>query len=326
MRKGKKLSVLGAALAMTVLILDGKTALTGAAEGIELCTKVVIPSLFPFFVLSVYLMGILEGTNLPVLVLLGRWSGFSKGIEKLMIPAFLGGYPVGAKCVTEAWKAGVLDRDNAQKMLSFCSNAGPAFIFGMVASIFSEIWMVWALWAIHILSACLVARCIPTDSKSLFVGESKEISFSSALASSVTVMMQVCGWVILFRILMGFLDRWFLWMLSPVTRAWIVGILELSNGCCELAAVENEKLRFMICAGMLAWGGICVSMQTASVTGGLSLAYYVTGKSLQTVFSLLIAAGTIYGTHWILLLAAMILIFLPGNRRNNSSNLGLIGV
>ena len=46
-----------AGAAMLMLILDGRTALTGAAEGIDLCIRTVIPALFPFFVLSPLLMG-----------------------------------------------------------------------------------------------------------------------------------------------------------------------------------------------------------------------------------------------------------------------------
>ena len=36
------------AAGMLVLILDAKTALAGAKEGIQLCLYTVIPSLFPF--------------------------------------------------------------------------------------------------------------------------------------------------------------------------------------------------------------------------------------------------------------------------------------
>ena len=41
-----------AAIVMLILILDGRCALYGAAEGLELCIRTVIPSLFPFFFFS----------------------------------------------------------------------------------------------------------------------------------------------------------------------------------------------------------------------------------------------------------------------------------
>ena len=46
---------------MLALILDGRTAIDGARQGIELCLRTVIPSLFPFFVLSILLTSSLLG-------------------------------------------------------------------------------------------------------------------------------------------------------------------------------------------------------------------------------------------------------------------------
>ena len=60
--KTNKLACTAAALGMLVLILDSKTALAGAREGIDLCIRTVIPSLFPFFLFFVYI--IIGGFNL----------------------------------------------------------------------------------------------------------------------------------------------------------------------------------------------------------------------------------------------------------------------
>ena len=70
-----------------------------------------------------------------------------------------------------------------------------------------------------------------------------------------------------------------------------MGVLELANGCCALEQITDVNLRFAICSGMLAFGGICVTMQTVSVTGGLSLKQYFLGKMIQTAFSVIAAAS-----------------------------------
>ena len=49
---------------MVILILDSKTSLAGVAEGIDLCLKVVIPSLFPFLILSTVLTESTSGMSL----------------------------------------------------------------------------------------------------------------------------------------------------------------------------------------------------------------------------------------------------------------------
>ena len=284
----------GASLGMLVLILDGKTALEGARQGINLCLRTVVPSLFPFFLLSILLTGAFLGSNLPVLRPLGRLFGIPGGAESILISAFLGGYPVGAQSVAAAYRAGQLDKSEAERMLAFCSNAGPAFLFGMAASLFPRKWMAWALWGIHILSAFLVSRLFPGPKTAVRLESGKPVSLPAAMTASLRIMAAVCGWVILFRVLIAFLSRWILWLLPTAVQVAIMGMLELSNGCCALGVVPDISLRFVICSGILAFGGLCVSMQTMSVTKGLSLSRYFAGKLLQTVFSLILAAAVVW--------------------------------
>jgi len=280
-----------AALGMLILILDSKTALTGARDGLELCIRTVIPSLFPFFLLSGILVSSLMGSSLPLLRPLGRALGIPKGGESLLIPAFLGGYPVGAGCIRDAWADGRLDRQDAQRLLAFSNNAGPAFLFGMAAPMFSHPAAGWVLWGIHIAGALFAGFCFRQDPVSSRISPSVPAgSASDLLGKALTVTARVCGWVILFRMAGSFLERWILFLLPDWGHAAVMGVLELANGCSELAAVAPESLRFLLCSGMLAFGGGCVTMQTLSVTHGLKLRYYFLGKFLQLMVSLLLSA------------------------------------
>lgn len=296
MKRRRLLTGIGGCIGLLVLILDAKTALQGARQGVELCLKTVIPSLFPFFVLSILLTSSLLGSRIPLLRPLGRLCGVPKGAESLLIPAFLGGYPVGAKSVAEACRGGQLSRAQAERMLAFCNNAGPAFLFGMAGAMFPGKWMAWALWGIHIAGALFAALMIPGPPRETVTMPSKTpLSLSDALNKAIKVMASVCGWVILFRVLLAFLSRWFLWLLPRAAQVAVTGLLELSNGCCELMAVADIPARFCICSGILAFGGLCVTMQTLSVTQGLSLRLYFAGKAAQTVFSLALAGAVVRG-------------------------------
>ena len=72
MKRQNLLSICGAAIGMLVLIFDGKTAISGAIDGIELSLYVLIPSLFPFFLLTMLLTGALSGQALPRFMPLAR--------------------------------------------------------------------------------------------------------------------------------------------------------------------------------------------------------------------------------------------------------------
>lgn len=281
-----------AALGMGIIILDAQTALSGAREGLELCIRTVIPSLFPFFVLSILLTGALAGSKSAFLAPVGRLCGLPRGTEPLLLVGLLGGYPVGAQCIAASFRAGQLSRDDARRMLGFCSNAGPAFIFGMAASLFQRQYVAWILWGIHILSALLVGAILPGKSRDTIPFSSARVpTLPQALASGIRVMASVCGWVILFRVLIAFMERWFLWLLPKEVQIALIGFLELSNGCCELIQISAERMRFVLCACILSFGGLCVAMQTISVTGDLGTGAYFPGKVMQSLFSFILAAA-----------------------------------
>lgn len=324
MRKHYRTGI-GAGFGMLILIFDGKTAMLGAQTGIELCLQTVIPSLFPFFLLSILLTSSFLGISIPFLRPIGAFCGIPKGAESILVSAFLGGYPVGAQSIAEAYHSGNLPRDSAQRMLAFCNNAGPAFLFGMVASIFPERWIPWALWGIQIVSAFLVAWLIPHPNLApVHFSQAVPRNLTGSLSAAIRVMASVCGWVVLFRVVIAFLDRWLFWFLPETLQVALTGILELSNGCCELPKVVSPALRFVLCAVILSFGGVCVTMQTLSVTTGLSMRCYFTGKLLQTFLSLLLSLSV--AEQSILPLLPIVLLLLFAKVKNRDSIPQTVGV
>lgn len=280
-----------AALAMAVLILDSKTALQGAGEGIELCLHTVIPALFPFFVLSSMINSVFIGKSLPILRPLGKLCGLPSGCESLLVLGLIGGYPVGAQSVSEAYRQGAITVPTAKRLLGFCNNAGPSFIFGMAASLFTNACVPWLLWLIQVVSAVMVGILLPgKDNYTASLQRMTQITLTQALQQSLRNMAAVCGWVILFRVYLNICNRWFLWLLTPTLQTIFTGILEMSNGCWSLTGVEDPGIRFLLACCFLTFGGLCVCMQTASVSRRLGLGMYLPGKLLQTVFSFFLSA------------------------------------
>ena len=272
-----------AVLGMLLLILDSKTALNGAREGLEMCLYTVIPALFPFFVLSGILTGVVAGVNFGAFRSLGRFCGIPAGTEGVFLIGMLGGYPTGARSIHQLWQQGKLPSAQARRMLGFCSNAGPSFLFGICAGLFPSLGYVWLLWFVHILSALFVARILPN------AGERCEVAFSGstigvaeALRQALSAMSAVCGWVVVFRVLLSFLGKW---GVIHVPGVMLTGLLELTNGCILLGGIDSVALRFLLCGVFLAFGGVCVLLQTVSVTGKMGLGSYLPGKLLQAQVS-----------------------------------------
>jgi hypothetical protein len=139
-----------------------------------------------------------------------------------------------------------------------------------------------------------------------------------AIANSIQTMSLICGWVIIFRIINAYLHKYLLRFLPSTVAAITYGILELVNGCNAISNIENESIRFVIISGILAFGGICVWLQTVSVTKGLGTGLYLRGKLLQSITSVIFA--TLYVildfsfTYIIIIFASfMIIVLVPRN-------------
>ena len=303
----KILAPLGWALGMLVLILDGKTALTGAAEGIALCMQTLIPSLFPFFVLSMMLTSTLGGGS-------------------LLLAGILGGYPVGAGNAAQAYRAGLLSE--AERMVVLCNCAGISFLFGVVSPILGSLRDTLMVWGAYLTSVLALWMIFPKTKTTH--GPSKPLRLQEALWRAIRAMVGVCGWVVLFRVLLSILERWVLWLLPQWGQAVVYGVLELSNGCLFLRQIP-DGLRCVLAAGFLGFGGICVMMQTASVAEGISLRLYLPGKLFQGVVSMLAASFLFPGSlspavQVILAVLAGVLGYILEKIEKRSGNPAAIGV
>ena len=331
MKSRKELrTLIPAALGIAVLILDGSTAINGARTGLELCLQTILPTLFPFLFLSSILTSSLSVTNQKCGRVLCLLYGIPRGSEGILLTGLLGGYPVGAKCIGEAVVARQLSNEDGERMLVFCNAAGPAFLFGITGSIFSQRWVPWCLWGIHLLSGLCVARLLHKDA----INAVKPISMprpsiTLQLRGSIRVMGEICGWVILMRTIITVAQKWCLCYLPVPLQILAAGILELSNGCISLAQVQNPGLRFLLCSVLLGFGGLCVLLQTRSVASVVSQRKYLPGKCLQAMISFITAYTAqylIFDTNqrvsfpWLLFIAILtlcvIIIYLQIKQKN----------
>ena len=262
-------------LAMVTLISHTDITIDYGNEAILLCIKAVIPSLLPLMIFSIYLSYQLPCRN-----------------NTFFIIGLLSGYPVGAQNIAEQFKKQRISAQTANRLLMYCSNAGPAFIIGMTANMFSTWYTPFILWGIHILSALAVSIFIAKPKKPDFCStESRHINFTAAVEKTARSLAIVCCWIIFFRIICGIILKYIESHIPCDLSALIIGMIELANGITYIQSIPGEGLRFIMCAGLLAFGGICVIMQTSTVIKPLSVMPYIVGKIIQAVISVLIACA-----------------------------------
>ena len=283
------------ALFAAALILFPAEASDAVRQGLSLCLQTVLPSLFPFFVLS------------SLFIASGAADAFGHALEPVMRPLFylsgagasalalglVGGYPVGARTVAELYCAGNLSKAEAERLLSFCNNAGPGFILGICGgAVFGSVRAGLYLYLVHVAAAvltgvllrrCTIMECAAERPRRRRTQQQNIVSaFPACVRDSFAAVWSVCGFVVLFAVVLRFVT-----LLLP-NRPLLVGFIELTNA---VTALPADRGGFVLCALFLAWGGLSVHAQTLSVLDetDLSVRLYFLGKTVQAALSVPLA-------------------------------------
>ncbi len=307
------LTTLALICAAVALVAAPEEAMDGAKSGLSLCLNVIVPSLFPFFVLSSLVVDLGIAARLgrilePVMRPLFRVNGSCAGA---LVLGFIGGYPVGARTALQLYEQGLCTKTEAERLLAFCNNSGPAFILGVVgAGIFGDGRVGLLLYLTHALASLLVgllARFYKGTSSSSAGQRSKPIemrslpaAFTEAVTRAMQSVLNICAFVIFFSVILrlltvygvlgalasllshlGFEEIW--------ARRLVAGLLELSSGVSSLSGGGKFSGLVSMAAFMLGWAGLSVHCQVLSflVDSGLSARIYVTGKLCHGI----VAAG-----------------------------------
>ena len=290
-------------LATVGLVAAPGEAIAGAKDGLALCGNVIIPSLFPFFVLAslvvdlglaAYLGRALE----PVMRPLFRISGSCAAAVAM---GFIGGYPVGARTALQLYQQGLCTKTEAERLLSFCNNSGPAFILGVVgAGVFGSGQVGLLLYLTHAAASLLVGllfrfyggrepRRTPPPVRTTFETVRASAAFTGAMTKALQSTLSICAFVVFFSVALRLLSAYGvltalarLLALFGVGSQWakrlVAGLLELSSGVTSLTGVGTQGVS--MAAFMLGWAGISVHCQVLSFLGdsGLSPRTYLAGK------------------------------------------------
>lgn len=305
---------------LLILIFDSRTALTGIQEGIELCLRTLIPSLFPFCVFGTMLTETMLGSKIRIFRPISKGFRIPEGSESLLIIGWLGGYPIGAQSVADAYHNGHLSPHDARKLAIVCNNPGPAFLFGVLGTIIPGRRYLFLLWMVQILSSLLVALMIPGSPQQMkSIRRNNSTPFTQILKKSSISMVNICASVVLFRMVLEFAQRWFLWAVPDQCSIILSGILELSNGCIRLTDVSDPAIQLILASGLLCFGGFCVWMQTISVCRGLTISRYLIWKTVQSILCMSITSMVVLpwqkSIYTFSVFISLLAYFLVSNRK-----------
>ncbi|MCQ2418325.1 MAG: hypothetical protein MJ085_00935 [Clostridia bacterium] len=317
------------------VFLCGKAASKGIVAGIRVAGATVIPALFPYFVLSNLFLQ--SGMNFPKVLRQSfrRLFHTTEAGLSAFVFSLIGGYPLGAKTVSELYSEKKLTAQDAASLLRFCNNTGPAFFLGVAGGkILGSTFAGAALYCIHIASAMLCGILFrPKQARqySLTRENTMPFSFARAFPQSVlrasTSILNISAFVILFSGYQAAMDSLHfvkqakivlsgqLRFPVPVIDAICSGVLEMTSGLVKLKSLTNKSLVFALASFLISWGGMCVHFQTLSqLNGDISTKGYYAAKLFQGVFAFIMALpiGEMMYHHRLQPICLLPLTLIPG--------------
>ncbi|MDE6726498.1 MAG: hypothetical protein K2J80_00995, partial [Oscillospiraceae bacterium] len=152
-----------AGLAAILLVADPKAVSEAVSASAASCLEVVVPSLFAFTVLAIYLQksGLYRTALKPLTFPLSKLLRMDEELCAVFVLSNIGGYPVGAKLLSELVKQGRLSQKNAGRMMCFCFGSGPGFMIGIAGmKIFGSAGAGLALFGACFASSLLIAAFV----------------------------------------------------------------------------------------------------------------------------------------------------------------------
>ncbi len=297
-----------------LLIVFSKEISVYVFNAIKNCVTLIIPSLYIFMIVSDFII------TSNIYVFLSKPFSFAARyifkIPQQFFPIYIisniGGYPIGAKLISDMLNDNKIDRKTAEDMLNYCYFSGPAFIIGIVGTgIYSNIKIGLIVFISIFISNLIIAvitglsRDIPKPHtynaeidisfnkfiKSIYSGGKSIFNICAIIVffSSLICIMENCGIV---STIAGILDKYSGLDYADGVAA-VKSFIEISN----ISLFKAEIQQLPLITALLSFGGLCIILQVKSIAENIPLNHFLIFRILAMLLSYCICKLIYFISH-----------------------------
>ncbi len=277
-----------------LILIFPKFSSEGVKKGLFFCSDIIIPSLFPFMVISSFIVK--SNLSLKIGKLMSPLTKFLFNLPGYIGPTIIlgliGGYPTSARGVKSLFEKKIITDSDAERIMLFSVGAGPAFVVSIIGINFlrnskAGIIILVSQITASIILGVLIGLFYKTN-KINFTNNKKntqnseKVKLSSAFIESCSDscygLINLCSLVVVFSVIILFLDSLGvsniistilsnLGISHRISKSILPIFLEVTSGS-MIASQNGAPIELMSFA--LGWGGICVHFQIFSALHGIN--------------------------------------------------------
>lgn len=278
------------------LLFKKKIIYSSILYALNLWVNVLIPSLFPFFIISDILINykIIEYIPKNIRYLCKKLFNINDNMLSILLLSMISGFPSNARNTRTLYDNGSIDLNQANHILIFTHFANPIFILTTIGAFFlhSEklgIIILISHYSSNIILGIFFGRFFNNNDNIIGL-TTKKNSFGNifimAIKRGIDTILMICGIVVVFLMLSTIIVDTF--NFNNYLATIIKGLFEITIG---VEALGNCSIslcyKAVIASCFLAFGGISVHVQVMSqlVDTDIKYIYFFIGRMYQMILS-----------------------------------------
>lgn len=276
--------------------------------GINIWFYNVLPTLFPFFILSDLFVnyGIIDLIS-ELFKNFMRIFNLSGVCSYPFIGSIISGIPSGARYTKQLLDNDLITIDEANHLITFTHFSNPLFIIGTIGEVLlSDKRLGLIILLAHFLGNIIIAFIFRKDNyiekdnvsikKAFLAMHKKRISnkynFISILSNSIynciDILFLLLGIIIIFLLLSNIISKF---IINDTFLLLIKGIIEMTQGV-KFVAISNISLiiKVILITFFISFGGLSVHLQTASIINDSKIKYknYLIARIIHSMISVIL--------------------------------------
>ena len=285
---GNMAMILMSTVSLVLILKFPEVSIEYINRGLKLCVSTVIPSLFPFMVVSELIVG--SGFSESMGRIFKKPARLLFGISGEGASAFLlgtlCGFPIGTRVAISLYERGNISRDELSRLVCFSNNPSSAFVISAIgATLFGCREFGVALYFITIVSSLIVGMIqnllLPSDitvdtckSTKERKGQGGIAVFSEAVSSSALSMLKICAFIVFFSSFTGVVGVLLSHFgASQSARALLFSFFELTCGASEAAGISEISVAVLVAAFAVGWSGLSMHFQMIGLCNGIRIPF-----------------------------------------------------
>ncbi len=241
-------------------------------NGMRFAIEVILPTLFPFMVLSDFVTNLFVFEKSKKLSLcFERTFKINGSAISTFLSGIVGGFPVGAKSALSLYKNGKISKCECERLMCFANIPSPAYVISAVGiGILSSYKFGLILYFVSVLSSliCGIIIGVKKDFTSISPENANNCySFVTSLKTSALSCVNLIFFISFFSTVCGTVKKLHV---STVIKSVLITLAEVGNATLYISDlyILSNRFKMALISFSLSFSGISVLMQSLSFDGG----------------------------------------------------------